>query len=79
MNVPPSFLRGLLDQTVRQVEPDVSNLERALEERIERGSFAMGMMCAAFVMQGLNIVEASRLNREEFRDFMRKCRDLNSP
>lgn len=70
-------LRGALDHTARQVEPDVSELERALEEQIERGSFAVGMMAAAFVMQGINLVEAVRLYPEVFRDFTKKCRDLN--
>lgn len=77
--IPLSALRGALDHTARQVEPDVGNLERALEEEIERGSFALGMMSAAFVMQGLNVVDAVRLYPDVFREFTEKCRNLNPP
>lgn len=77
--VPLSALRGALDHTVRQVEPDAGNLERVLEEEIERGSFALGMLCAAFVMQGLNVVDAVRLYPDVFREFTKNCRNLNPP
>lgn len=52
-----AMLRGALDYTVSQVEPDFSRLSEALGVELDAGSFAMGMLTVAFLMKGMNALE----------------------
>lgn len=72
-------VRAALDHTAKQIEPDATNLERALGEPFERDAFALGMLCAAFVMTGLNAVELAAMYPEVFSEFREKCRNQPRP
>jgi hypothetical protein len=68
-------IRAALDHALSELDPDLGKLEKALGEQIDGGAFLMGMMGAAFAMQGLNLVEISKLpiGRRLFREYISKA------
>lgn len=67
-------VRASLDHAIENIDPSLANLERALGEKIEPGAFLMGMMGAAFAIQGLDINWAIGLERELFVEYIEKAR-----
>lgn len=73
-------LPKILTAAAGQLEPSLSNLEDALGEPLEAGSFALGMMAAAFGMQQppLDMVEVGHQFQALFVEFLATCRERSA-
>lgn len=69
-------LPKVLAAAAGQLEPHLSNLESSLGQPLEPGSFALGLMTAAFLMQqpALDIVEVAADYPALFDEFLTTCR-----
>lgn len=69
------LMRQALDHTVTHVQPDFGHIGAALDrEDLDAGSFAMGMLTAGFVLQGLNVIDLALEYRTLVNEFIEKCR-----
>lgn len=76
-----TLIRQVLSATAGQLEPHLSNLERALGRPLDAPSFVMGMLTGVLVQQRVDIVRAAEAMPEEFSVFLaevekRERRDL---
>jgi hypothetical protein len=62
-----------LEFTASQLQPSLGLLEQALGREVDAVGFALGMMGAAFTMQGLNLIEAAKMMPTEFAEFVARC------
>jgi hypothetical protein len=69
-----SAISGILAETAKRIEPDLTHLEEALGEQVEAGSFALGMMAATLTMMNMNTLDAVRLMPDGWRVFLENCR-----
>lgn len=67
-------LRAALDHSIKDMPRELPKLEEGLGVELDGGSFLMGMMGAAFVMQGVDINWAVGLERELFVEYIEKAR-----
>lgn len=67
-------VRASLDHAIENIDPGLADLEGVLGE-LDAGAFLMGMMGAAFAMNGIDLVEAAKLRGELFREYIAKARD----
>lgn len=67
-------LRAALDHAIKDMPRDLGKLEEALGVELDGGSFLMGMMGAAFVIQGADLPQAVGLERELFVEYIEKAR-----
>jgi hypothetical protein len=67
-------LRAALDHSIKDMARDLDKLEAALGAALDGGSFLMGMMAAAFVIQGADLTGAVGQERELFIEYIEKAR-----
>lgn len=68
-------VRAALDHAVENLQPDFGNLEKALGEKLDAGSFLMGMQCAALAYQGVDANAAVKAAGPLFREYIAKARE----
>lgn len=67
-------LRASLDVAIEALPRDLAQLEEALGAELDGGSFLMGMMGAAFVIQGVDLIRAVGLVPELFDEYIERAR-----
>lgn len=68
-------LRAALDFTVGQLRPEeVNRLRTLLEDDFDAGAFWLGMQTGAFVMSGVNVLDAAQAYPQVLRETMAKMR-----
>lgn len=67
-------LRTSLDYAVDYLDPDLANLEAALGENVEAGSFFLGVQSVGILMQGSNVIEVAKRFGPLLREYMEKAR-----
>lgn len=67
-------IRAALDHAIKDMPRDLGRLEEVLGGELDGGSFLMGMMAAAFIIQGVDIVEAARMRPDLFNEYIEKAR-----
>ena len=76
-----TVVKQVLSAQAGQLEPHLTNLERALERPLDAVSFSMGMLTAILIMQRTDVVYAAERMREDFDAYLdevakREGRDL---
>lgn len=67
-------VRAALDHAVKDMPRDLGKLEAALGAELDGGSFLMGMMAAAFVIQGADLPQAVGVIPGLFEEYIEKAR-----
>lgn len=68
-------IRASMNQAIESIDPSLANLEEVLGDKLDAGSFLMGMMGAAFAINEVDVVEAAKLKTELFREYIAKARE----
>lgn len=65
-----TLVRQVLAGSASQLEPHLSNLERALGRPLDAASFAMGMQTATLIMQRMDVIHAVEAMPQEFAEYL---------
>lgn len=67
-------IRAAMDHAIASTDPSLADLEAALGVKLDAGAFLMGMMGAAFAMQGVDLNEAASAYTDLFNEYIVKAR-----